>query len=126
MSFINFTNAVATLKDGAVIDEAKLRDNKVYAKLMMKAGSKFGEPKSAKDFLLSEKGTHIRAELFIITKSGNMVIDNRLWVNVNIDAYILRDDATRMYFVELIHPTVDLSSAVEAFPATPTKRGASK
>lgn len=116
MSFINFTNALATLKDGASINEEKLRETKVYAKLMLKSGGKFDQVKSVKDFLLSDKGTHIRAELFIINSRGTMLIDNRLWVNVELDALIMRDDANHMFFVELIHPTVDLSSAVPAFP----------
>ena len=114
--FINFTNALATLKDGTSINEEALRNTKVYAKLMLKSGGKFDQVKSVKDFLLSDKGTHIRAELFIINKSGTMLTDQRLWLNVDIDALIMRDDVNNMFFVELIHPTVDLSSAVPAFP----------
>lgn len=115
MSQINFANAVATLKDGAIIDESALRNTVVYAKLMLNAGMKFDKVKSTKDFILSAKGEHIRAELFIINNKGNMVIDQRLWVNVDKGAKIMRDDTTKMFFVELIHPTVDLSNAVEAF-----------
>jgi len=117
-SIINFSNAIATLKDGATINEEVLRSTKVYAKLMLQAGMKFENVKSTKDFILSDKGTHVRAELFIINKNDTMIIDNRLWVNVNIDAVIMRDDTTRMFFVELIHTTVNLSNAVVAFPTT--------
>lgn len=115
MSQINFANAVATLKDGAIIDESALRNTVVYAKLMLNAGMKFATVKSTKDFILSAKGEHIRAELFIINNKGNMVIDQRLWVNVDKSAKIMRDDNSRMYFVELIHPVVNLDEAVEAF-----------
>lgn len=115
MSNINFNNAIATLKDEAVIDEAGLRATQVYAKLMLKSGMKFDKVKSVKDFLLSTKGSHIKAELFYINNRGNMVIDNRLWLSVDKDAKIMKDANSRMYFVELIHPTVDLSEAVEAF-----------
>lgn len=115
MSQINFANAVATLKDGATINESALRETTVYAKLMLQAGMKFDKVKSVQDFILSAKGEHIRAELFIINSKGNMVIDQRLWVNVDKSAKIMRDDHSRMFFVELIHPTVDLSGAVEAF-----------
>jgi hypothetical protein len=115
MSQINFANAVATLKDGATINEEGLRNSVVYAKLMLKAGMKFDKVKSTKDFILSAKGEHIRAELFIINGKGNMVIDQRLWVNVDKGAKIMKDEHSKMFFVELIHPTVDLSEAVEAF-----------
>ena len=112
---INFTNAVASIKDGATINESALRETTVYGKLMLKAGMKFDKVKSTKDFLLSDSKKFIRAELFIINKRGNMVVDQRLWLNVSIEAKIMKDTSTKMYFVELIHPTVDLSEAVEAF-----------
>jgi len=114
-SIINFSNAIATLKDGATINEEVLRETKVYAKLMLQAGMRFENVKSTKDFILSDKETHIRAELFVINKNDTMIIDNRLWVNVNVNAVIMRDDTTRMFFVELIHTTVNLSNVVIAF-----------
>ena len=112
---INFVNALATVKDNASINEVGLRDTTVYAKLMLKSGKKFNTVKSTKDFLLSESGKYIKAELFYINKRGIAVYDNRMWLNVAIDAKIMRDDASKMYFVELIHPTLDLDNAVEAF-----------
>jgi hypothetical protein len=115
-SIINFSNAIATLKEGATINEEALRGTTVYAKLMMKSGMKFDNVKSPDDFLHSTKGDHISAELFVITKSNSMLIDERLWLNVDKNATIMRDNNNRMFFVELIHPTVDLSSATVAFP----------
>mgnify|MGYP003589760131 CR=1 FL=1 len=115
MSRITFDNAVATLKEGAVIDEAGLRTTAVYGKLMLQAGMKFDKVKSTKDFLLSDSKKFIRAELFYINKHGTMVVDQRLWLNVAIDAKIMKDASTKMYFVELIHPVINLDEAVEAF-----------
>jgi len=43
---INFDNAIATLKDGATVNEEALRSTQVYAKLMMKSGMKPGMMKS--------------------------------------------------------------------------------
>jgi len=116
MSNISFNNAVASIKDGATIDEAGLRNTRVYGKLMLKAGMKFDKVKSIKDFIPSESGKFVRAELFYLNKQGNMVVDQRLWLNVAVDAKVLRDDNTKMFFVELEHPTVNLDEAVEAFP----------
>lgn len=115
MANINFNNAIATLKDDATIDEAGLRSTQVYAKLMLKSGMKYDKVKSTKDFLLSDSKKFIRAELFYINKHGTMVVDQRLWLNVSIDAKIMKDESTKMFFVELIHPTVNLDEAVEAF-----------
>ena len=115
MSNISFNNAVATLKDGATINEEGLRSTAVYGKLMLQAGKKFATVKSVKDFLLSDSKKFIRAELFYINKHGTMVVDQRLWLNVSIDAKIMKDASTKMFFVELIHPTINLDEAVEAF-----------
>ena len=118
MSTISFNNAVATLKDGAVIDEAGLRTTAVYGKLMLQAGMKFDKVKSVKDFLLSDSKKFIRAELFYINKHGTMVVDQRLWLNVAIDAKIMKDTSTKMYFVELIHPVINLDEAWKLRPTT--------
>jgi hypothetical protein len=112
-NIISFTNAVASIKEGAVIDEARLRDTTVYAKLMLTSGTKFGTVVDRHQFLLSEAGNHIRAELFYLNKRNQQVFDQRLFVNVSIDAKILCDATTKMYYVELEHPTVDLANAVE-------------
>lgn len=112
-NIISFTNAVASIKEGAVIDEARLRDTTVYAKLMLTSGTKFGTVVDRHQFLLSVSGNHIRAELFYLNKRGQQIFDNRLYINVNIDAKIFKDDTTRMYYVELIHPIIDLTNSVE-------------
>lgn len=115
MSIISFTNGLATLKDGFTIDEGALRKARVYGKLMLNKGMKFDAVKSVSDFMASENGQYIRAELFIVNSTGNMVIDQRMWLNVSKDALIMRDDQSRMFWVELIHPIVDLSKSTVAF-----------
>lgn len=112
-NIISFTNAVASIKEGVELDEARLRDTSVYAKLMLTSGTKFGTVTDRHQFLLSEAGNHIRAELFYINKRNQQIFDQRLFVNVNIDAKILRDDTTKMYYVELEHPTVNLADSTE-------------
>jgi len=112
---IHFMNALANIKDDVSIDEGRLRETRVYGKLMLKAGMKFDKVKSVKDFLLSEKGEHIRAELFWINKNDCVVIDDRMWLNVAANAKIMRNDAGRLFYVELIHPTINLDASVEAF-----------
>jgi len=112
---INFVNGLATLKDSnTVIDEAVLRQTKVYGKLMMSKGIKFGEVTDRSQFLLSDSGDFIRAELFIIGKNGTIVTDNRLFLNVAIDSDIGIDEVNKCYVVELIHPRFDPSKLVKA------------
>lgn len=106
----NFNNAVASLKDDAKpLDEAILRDTKVYAKLMISKGNKFEDVKSRDMFMLSSEGNYIRAELFILKSNGQMVIDHRVFVNVDINSKIMANKAGKFYYVELIHPTIDVS-----------------
>lgn len=110
---INFINGLATLKNEAtIINEEVLRQTKVYAKLMLSKGTKFEDVKDRSQFLLSESGEFIRAELFVINKQGTAIYDNRFFVNVSKDAAILANSASRMYYVELLHPTVDLTQSV--------------
>lgn len=112
---ISFNNGLATLKDGQTLDEDALRQTRVYGKLMLNKGMKFASVKSVADFMSSENGSYIRAELFVVNRHGSMVTDSRVWLNVSKDATIMRDDQSRMYWVELIHPVVDLSKSTVAF-----------
>ena len=111
---ISFDNAVASLKENAnPIDEAILRDTVVYAKLMLAKGVKADKKKvTIKDFLLSDKGTYIKAELFILNRNNSVVYDKRLFVNVDPTKSVIRK-LNGMFFVELIHPTVNLAEATE-------------
>jgi hypothetical protein len=111
---INFINAIASLKEGETIDMEKLRATKVYAKLMMAKGQSFGNITDRSQFLLSEKGSHMRAEAFIINRLGQPVEVNKLFVNVDIDSKIKINEATKSYYVELEHPTIDISKDKEA------------
>jgi len=112
---INFVNGLATLKnEQTVIDESVLRQTKVYGKLMMSKGTKFGEITDRSQFLLSDSGEFIRAELFIVNKQGAIVVDNRLFVNVDINADISVDEDNKCYVVKLLHPKFDESKLVKA------------
>lgn len=116
MSVYNFDNAVASLKDGAKpLNEEALRETRVFAKLMLPAGSKYDSIQSPNDFMLSESGEFIRAEMFIVNKRGTMVTDHRTFVNVRKDAKIQRIAKQKLFFVELIHPTLNLAEATDAF-----------
>lgn len=109
-TILNFTNAIASTKDDSIqIDEATLRTTKIYAKLMLAKGEKFEAVTSREQFLLSESGDYIRAELFFINKNNNMLIDHRLYLNVAIDAVIKANTQNKFYYAELIHPTISLA-----------------
>jgi len=105
METINFENGLATLKEGCQVNVSALRQQQVFAKLMLSKGMKFNDVASREDFLLSAEKKHIRAELFWISPNGVIIVDERLFVNVNKDAIIKK--ASNMYYVELIHPTFD-------------------
>ena len=105
METINFENGLATLKEGCSVNVSALRQQTVYAKLMLSKGMKFNDVASREDFLLSKEGQHIRAELFWISPNGVVITDERLFVNVNKDAKIMK--GASMYYVELLHPTFD-------------------
>lgn len=109
---INFNNALASLIPGAKpIDEEALRGVKVFGKLMLKRGNKFDETNTSLDqFIASENGDHIKAEMFILG-SRNQIISQgkRVFLNVQKEG-IQVIKADKFWFVELIHPTLDLST----------------
>ena len=106
---LQFTNAVATLKEGASINEANFRDTKVFARLLLPKGSKLEDIQSVDSFQLSESREYIRAELFWLNKKNVVITDNRLFVNVNKNSVIKYNEANKFYYVELIHPSIALS-----------------
>jgi len=106
---INFNNGVASIKEGFVIDESKLRNCNVYAKLMLNKGTKYAD----KSFMKSQSGNFIKAELFIIGSKGQIIYDNRLFVSIDPSkSKLLTGD--NIWFVELEHPSLDVSQAESA------------
>ena len=112
----SFKNGVASLKpeSNRPLDEGKLRETIVYAKLMLDKGGKYGEIKSRTDFLTNEANTFIRAEMFILGSKSQIVYEKRVFVNVNIESKIMADPVNKIYYVELEHPSLDVSKSTEA------------
>ena len=106
---INFNNGVASVKEGFTIDESKLRQVTVYAKLMLNKGTKHSD----KSFMKSQSGAFIKAELFIIGSKGQIILDNRLFVSIDPTKSKLLTNGS-MWFVELEHPSLDVSKCESA------------
>lgn len=113
MSLIPFDNAVATIKPNSSVDMDKLRSQRLFAKLYLKPGTKFDQVTSLQDFMLSQAGNHIVAEPFILGKANQIISSDKLFLSVDITAKFHKDSRNRMYWVELIHPTIDLSASEE-------------
>ena len=110
---ISFTNARVAVKEQYTLDENEMRSHKIYAKLYMNSGASFDNP----SFMLSSTGKSYVADMFITGKSGQIITDRRVFVNVNLDSKILKDKVNKMYFVELIHPTLNMAECEEYIPA---------
>jgi len=106
MATISFVNAVANVKKGATIDTDRMRDHRVFGKLMLAKGQRFGGQKTLGDFILSESKNTIAAEMFFVNSRGTMLSDNRVFLHVHADALIIPDEVNHFYYVELIHPTL--------------------
>ena len=106
---ISFNNAVASVKDGFTIDESKLRQVTVYAKLLLNKGTKHSD----KSFMVSKSASFIKAELFIIGSKGQIILDNRLFVSIDPTKSKLLTNGS-MWFVELEHPSLDVSKCESA------------
>jgi hypothetical protein len=104
MATISFTNAIANVKEGSTIDVDRMRDHRVFGKLMLAKGQRFGGKKVLKDFILSESGNFIAAELFFVNSKGTILPDNRVFLHVHTNTLIIPDELNRFYYVELIHP----------------------
>ena len=106
---INFENGIASVKTGMSVDEAKLRDTTVYAKLMLEKGTKLADKK----FQYSESGTHIRATAFVINSRNIAVEVDKLFVNIDpTKSKLMKNEHS--YYVELIHPQFNVG-VEEAF-----------
>ena len=108
-TLINFNNAIASVKEGFAIDESKLRNCTVYAKLLLNKGTKYSD----KSFMKSKSGDFIKAELFIIGSNGQIIYDNRLFVSIDPSKSKLLT-SNNIWFVELEHPSLDVSKAESA------------
>lgn len=108
MQKINFINGIASVKEGFSIDEAKLRQCDVYARLLPAKGSKIADKK----FIMSEKGNHAQAELFIVGSKGQIIVDHRMFVSVSKEHSELKFNG-QFYFVELKHPTLGEATTEE-------------
>jgi len=106
---IKFNNGVASVKRGFSIDESKIRECNVYAKLMLNKGTKYAD----KAFLKSQSGEFIKAELFIIGSRGQIIMDNRMFVSIDPTKSNLQTNGN-MWFVELQHPSLDVSQCETA------------
>ena len=109
----NFVNGVASLKDDCLnrpLDEASLRATRVFGKLMLTKGTKF-DPTNHKmvQFLLSTSEKYIKAELFIIGSRGQIITDQRVFLNVAKENIAIQQ-GPNFWFVELIHPSVDVDA----------------
>ena len=109
---INYKNAVATVMDGVVVDLEKLATTTLYGKLMLKSGMKveavLANP-TLDSFLLSESAEYIRAEPFVIGKDGRVVPTGKLWLNVSKSSVIRYNKEYRMFYVECIPLSIDIS-----------------
>ena len=122
----NFENGLAVLKESAIhspLNESALRDTKVYAKLILNKGIKMTTKSTkAKDLFQFTKdkvdpktgaitpSIYAKAELFILNRNNSMVIDQRVFVSIDLaKSAVFRND--QMFFVELVHPTIDLTTA---------------
>ena len=107
----NFDNAIMSLKDGEnPLNEAELRKVRVFGKLMLNKGNKFDtEKRVLSQFIKSDSQNHIRAELFLLGSRGQIITDNRVFVNVQIEGIKIKQ-GRNFWFVELVHPSIDIDS----------------
>lgn len=105
---INFENGIASVKSGMYVDEARLRETTVYAKLMLAKGTKLADKK----FQYSESGTHIRATAFLINSRNVAVEVDKLFVNIDpTKSKLFKNEHS--YYVELIHPQFNVGTVEE-------------
>ena len=114
---MNYSNAVVTVKENVVVDES-IFSAPMYAKLMLKKGIKFDEAiasPSLENFIVSEKGLHIRCEAFSVSTVTGAVVshENSLWCNLSIESKILVNKNSKMFFAELIPYQFNLEDAEE-------------
>ena len=114
---MNYSNAVVTVKENVAVDES-IFSTKLYAKLMLKKGMTFDDAiayPSLENFIVSEKGLHIRCEAFSVSEVTGAIIshESSLWCNLSVDSKILVNKNSKMFFAELIPYKFKLEDAEE-------------
>ena len=114
---MNYSNAVVTAKENAVVDES-IFSAPLYAKLMLKKGMTFDDAiasPSLENFIVSEKGLHIRCEAFSVSTVTGAIVshESSLWCNLSVDSKILVNKTSKMFFAELIPYQFKLEDAEE-------------
>ena len=114
---LSYSNAVVTVKENVIVDES-IFSAPLYAKLMLKKGMTFDDAiasPSLENFIVSEKGLHIRCEAFSVTTQSGAVVshENSLWCNLSVDSKILVNKKSKMFFAELIPYQFNIDDAEE-------------
>ena len=114
---MNYSNAVVTVKENVTVDES-IFSAPLYAKLMLKKGMTFDDAiasPSLENFIVSEKGLHIRCEAFSVSEVTGAIIshESTLWCNLSVDSKILVNKNSKMFFSELIPYKFKLEDAEE-------------
>ena len=114
---MNYSNAVVTVKENVNVDES-IFSAPLYAKLMLKKGMTFDDAiasPSLENFIVSEKGLHIRCEAFSVSTVTGAIVshESSLWCNLSVDSKILVNKTSKMFFAELIPYQFKLEDAEE-------------
>ena len=114
---LSYSNAVVTVKENVIVDES-IFSAPLYAKLMLKKGMTFDDAiasPSLENFIVSEKGLHIRCEAFSVSTVTGAVVshESSLWCNLSIDSKILVNKNSKMFFAELIPYQFNIDDAEE-------------
>ena len=114
---LSYSNAVVTVKENVIVDES-IFSAPLYAKLMLKKGMTFDDAiasPSLENFIVSEKGLHIRCEAFSVSTVTGAIVshESSLWCNLSVDSKILVNKASKMFFAELIPYQFNIDDAEE-------------
>lgn len=105
---IDFANGVANIKEGETVDMEKLRSKRLFGKLMLTKGSSFSNEFDQNSFQLSDSGRSYRCQPFTIGSRNQIVESNKLFLYASIKGATIYEGGN-MFFVELIHPTLDIT-----------------
>lgn len=114
---LSYENAVVTLKENATVDES-IFTAPLYAKLMLKKGMTFDDAiasPSLENFIISEKGLHIRCEAFSVSQLTGAIVshESSLWCNLSVESKIMVNKNSKMFFAELIPYKFKMEDAEE-------------
>jgi len=114
---LSYSNAVVTVKENVIVDES-IFSAPLYAKLMLKKGMNFDDAiasPSLENFIVSEKGLHIRCEAFSVSTVTGAVVshESTLWCNLSVDSKILVNKNSKIFFAELIPYQFNIDDAEE-------------